>query len=252
MNRDTTHFTSNSKSSHKQVKREKIAGTKWCSKADQHSRPKVVKKQPREADNKPRGYVEDWANISEIYSVCDRNPGNANDRSEWGSKVKGPYDADIHRHLTKEESVKSDKNIGFHAVSIILSTDNNLLLNADNSYDIRFNTGMVEGNSISINETGNIITFTDEGSYRFEISGEATLFSDVDVKLVYFNEKFPADIKPFNETNIPKDEGKLQLRGIPTILPIQKNQSIIARLVPTPDETIVLFAGVRLLVHRVA
>jgi hypothetical protein len=216
----------------------------------------------KDVKRKNRAYVEDWANTCEVYSVCDNIGTSITDRSEWGSSIKAPYDPDIHKHLTTQSSTTSKHDIspkpvsnispGFHAVSIILSTENNLLLNSDNTYDIRFNTGMVEGNGISINETGNIITFTEDGSYRFEISGEATLFSDVDVKLIYFNENFTEEIKSFNETAIPKDEGKLQLRGIPTILPIQKNQSIIARLLPTPDETIILFAGARLLIHRVA
>lgn len=140
----------------------------------------------------------------------------------------------------------------FHAVSIILSTHDNLVLNKENGYEIKFSTGMLEGTGISINETGNTITFNEDGSYRFEICGDAALFSDVNVNLVYDSDKFPPDIKEFSFVKIPKDEGKLQLRGIPTILPLQKNQTIIPKLVPTPDESIVLIGGTRLLVHRVA
>jgi hypothetical protein len=214
-------------------------------------------------DNFPNGYVEDWSSISSPY----------ND-SEWGSKFTKPSDSDINQPLITDTSIKNNchskkksnetknnsvtstttesKFSEFIPVSMILSINDNLLLNKDNSYDIRFNTGMLEGHGIYINETGNIITFQDEGSYRFEISGEAVLFSDVDVKLIYFSDKFPDDIRSFSETRIPKDEGKLQLRGIPTILPLQKGQTIVTKLIPTPDESIILLAGTRLLIHRVA
>jgi hypothetical protein len=141
---------------------------------------------------------------------------------------------------------------GFSPVSIILSTQENLLLNNENNYEISFNTGMLEGNGISINETGNVITFKDDGSYRFEISGEAILFSDVDVSLTYYSDKFATDVQPFSISKIPKNESKLQLRGIPTILPLQKNQTIVTKLIPTPDESIVLMGGTRLLIHKVA
>lgn len=144
------------------------------------------------------------------------------------------------------------KSLNYHPVSLILSTQDNLVLNKENGYEIRFSTGMLEGSGISINETGNIITFEEEGSYRFEICGDASLFSDVDVDLLFDSDKFSLDIKPFSSIKIPKDEGKLQLRGIPTILPLQKGQTIVPRLFPTPDESIVLFGGTRLLIHRVA
>jgi hypothetical protein len=140
----------------------------------------------------------------------------------------------------------------FKPVSMILSIQQNQMLTKNNFYDISFNTGMLEGEGITINEMGNIITFKDDGSYRFEISGEAILFSDVDVNLVFFSEKFTDDIKSFSETKIPRDERKLQLRGIPTILPLQKDQNIIVRLIPVPDESIILSEGTRLLIHRVA
>lgn len=162
---------------------------------------------------------------------------------------------DSSKNLSKdspEESPKSVNSSGFIPVSIILSTQNNLLLNNDNGYEISFSTGVVEGGGVSINETGNIITFKEDGSYRFEISGEAVLFSDVDVNLIYYSDKFSSDIEPFSVTKVPKDEGKLLLRGIPTILPLQKNQTIVTKLIPSPDESIVLMGGTRLLIHNVA
>lgn len=142
--------------------------------------------------------------------------------------------------------------INFKPVSIILSTQDNILLNKENNYEVKFSTGMIEGDGININERGDLITFKYDGSYRFEICGEAILFSDVDVNLIYDSDKFSTDIKQFSIIKIPKDEGKLQLRGIPTILPLQKNQTIRTRLLPIPEESIVLLGGTRLLIHRVA
>lgn len=143
-------------------------------------------------------------------------------------------------------------SLKYTPVSIILSTQSNILLNKETSYDIRFSTGMIEGSGISINDNGNEISFQDDGSYRFEICGEATPFSDVDVKLVFYSPSFTDEIQLFSEITVPKDEGKLLLRGLATILPIQKGQKIYPRLIPTPDESIVLMSNTRLLIHRVA
>lgn len=136
--------------------------------------------------------------------------------------------------------------------SVILATASNLILNADNDYDIHFSTGISEGNGIAINEGGNAITFLEEGSYRFEICGEAAPFSSVEVKLIFYSDKFTDDLLPFSETNLSMDEGKLQLRGIATILPLQQDQTVIVRLVPDPDESIALLAHTRLMIYRVA
>lgn len=166
-----------------------------------------------------------------------------------GSRLAAVPDNDT---KSSSMSLLRSKDVKFTPVSIILSTQENILLNTENNYEIRFSTGMLEGSGLSINETGNIITFIQEGSYRFEISGEAVLFSDVEVNLVYHSDKFTSDILPFSIAKIPKDDGKLQLRGIPTILPLQKGQTIVAKLIPTPDESIILMGGTRLLIHKVA
>jgi hypothetical protein len=151
-----------------------------------------------------------------------------------------------------KESVVHSGVVGFNAVSVILSVQNNMLLSRDNGYNIAFSTGILEGTGIGINEGGDVITFQDAGSYRFEICGEAALFSDIDAILVYDSEGFSEDVRVFSETRIPRNEGKLQLRGIPTILPLLSGQRIVTRLIPTPDESIMLLGGTRLLIHRVA
>lgn len=188
-----------------------------------HNHSKRMELEKKEAY--PNGFLEEWS--------------TSNSR-----KHKEPKSKD-HKQIktSKEES---------NMVSIILSIQNNLLLNKENSYTIRFNTGILEGNGISINEQGNTISFDKEGSYRFEISGEGSLFSDVSVKLSYSSPQFTPDIIPFSEISVPKEETKLILRGIPTILPIQKGQKITPQLKPTPDESIVLLSGTRLLIHKVA
>lgn len=220
-----------------------------------------IQKRQHKSRSIPNGFVEDWSAFSDSMplhskTMTDKTHAVQNTVPTCVKQCEKQCDKqDVDRYDPSHESnnLKSTQVLAtFNAVSIILSTQTNLLLNADNSYDVKFSTGMTEGNGISINDQGNIVTFSDDGSYRFEICGEGALFSDVDVKLVYFSELFPDDIKPFSETTIPKDDGKLQLRGIPTILPMQKGQSIITRLIPVPDESIVLLAGTRLLIHRVA
>lgn len=213
-----------------------------------HSKSNKVRRlRTDQKDNYPNGFVEEWSSSS------DRSVPTPNDRSEWGYKVKSLKDKDILQPLVTDiKPPQQKKPVASNLVSIILSTQTNLLLNKENTYDIRFSTGILEGTGITISENGNAITFENEGSYRFEICGEAALFSDVDVKLIYSSAEFTEDVKPFSEISIPKEEGKLVLRGIPTILPLQKCQTIIPKLVPTPDESIVLLSGTRLLIHKVA
>jgi len=200
---------------------------------------------------------------SKHYRVSHKKSSNKSDKSDKSNlypKHKKSYD---HNH-SKHKNLDTKSNLSpivdnpvlyykFNPVSMILSTLDNYLINKNNNYEIRFSTGMLEGTGISINESGNILLFQEEGSYRFEISAEAVLFSDVNATLVYHSDDFSSDIIPFATSSIPKDvNNKLQLRGLPTILPLGKNQTITVKIVPDPDESIVLMSGAKLLIHKVA
>lgn len=187
----------------------------------------------------PNAYLEDWSD-----SIVTAFPTSVNDRKESSAPVKASEE-------TSKRSSKKPSLIN-EMVSIILSTSNNQKLSRDKSYNIRFNNGMVEGSGVSIDDIGTNLTFENEGSYRFELCGEAVAYSDVEVKLIFHSDKFTDDIKPFSEIKVPKEDNKLILRGIPTILPINKGQKMTIRLVPANDENILLFAGTRLLLYRVA
>ena len=207
-------------------------------------------------ENFPNGYLETWL----IPKTLEKN---SKDFKKHKSPLvsKRSHDTSHERDLfilSERETPKlntthskSEKS-KFTPVSMNLLVTNNLILNKDNNYEIRFNTGVREGPGIDVNERGNIITFSNDGSYQFEICGEATPFSNVDVSLIYDSSKFTQDIKPFAFTKIPKQENMIYLRGISTILPIQKGQNIVVKLIATPDESIILLEGTRLLIHRVA
>jgi len=197
-------------------------------------------------DNYPNGYLEDWS--SDLSTISFSSPTN-NSNLPYTSLNNSSILSDISDIVKESNPIQP---LTYKPVSIILSTQSNTLLNKDNNYIIRFSTGMIEGSGISINNDGNEITFHDEGSYRFEICGDGAPFSDVDIKLVFYSDIFTSDIKPFSEISVPKDDGKLQLRGLATILPIQKDQKISPRLIAFPDESIVLIDNTRLLIHRVA
>lgn len=175
--------------------------------------------------------------------------------------ISNSQQKDDSKSLISESQQKDDSNGNkgfredineFKPASIILLTNDNILLSKDNLYTIRFSTGMVEGNGLSINELGNKITFENEGSYRFEIHGEANPFSDVSMKLVFHSELFTDDIRLFSEMNIAKEENKFPIRALSTILPIQNGQNISIHLIPTPEESVVLMGNARLIIHRVA
>lgn len=227
MQRDTSSVTSKNVSSnssrHKDTKMHDKKKHKFEEKI-KHNNRFSTDKHPKF----PNGYVEAWA----------------------GTKVSS-NSVNTQKDKSSPESINNDLH-GFNPISVSLLVENNTILNKDNNYEIRFSTGIRDGTGATISETGKFITFHNDGSYQFEICGEATLFSDVDVSLIYHSDKFTSDIKPFTVTKIPTDEGKIHLRGIPTILPIQKGQMIRVKLVPTPDESIMLLGGTRLLIHRVA
>jgi len=231
-------------------------------------------------DNFPNGYLEDWTSNSSESPTIKRS-SNFNNKPSINQNKDLPYTSlrddksstvpieslshsilslhisDMSVPNTNQSSSPQDNKqspilLKYTPVSIILSTQSNTLLNKDTTHNIRFSTGMIEGSGISISDDGNEITFQDEGSYRFEICGDGAPFSDVDVKLIFHSDLFSEEVRPFSEIVVPKDEGKLQLRGLATILPIQKNQKISPRLIAIPDESIVLMGNTRLLIHRVA
>lgn len=241
-------------------------------------------------DNFPDGYTEDWSDKSihdksthdinrsthrDNKSTHDINKSTHRDNKSSHRDNKSSHrsthrdnkslhdkNKSTHRSTHRDDKSTHDKNKSSHKsthrddvfkpVSIILSTSDNMLLNKDNNYCIRFSTGILEGSGISINEKGDEITFLDAGSYKLEICAEATPFSDVDVELIYHSDSFSSDVEPFSHSKIPKDEGKLQIRGIPTMLPVQENLTITVRLVPDPHESIIVISGARLLIHKVA
>ena len=231
-------------------------------------------------DNFPNGYLEEWSSgTSESPDKVSGNKKRVN-KTKSTRNNRRPYTSlkpivvsestssmDLsERDLTdliKSSDMSEGKHqtyqyqtqtpaIRYNPVSIILSTQSNILLGKESTYNIRFSTGIVEGSGLSINDKGDEITFQDEGSYRFEMCGEATPFSDVTAKLVFYSPSFSGEVTPFSEIAVPKDESKLLLHGLATILPIKKGQKIFPRLVPTPDESIVLMSNTRLLIHRVA
>lgn len=149
-----------------------------------------------------------------------------------------------HRHHEKKKKNK------FHAVSMILAVGSDITL--DKNRTLKFSNGMVEGKGISINSNGDVITFEEEGSYRFEISGEGIVYSDTDVKLIYKSDDFPSEIEMFSEITIPREGSKLILRGISTMLPMKSGQKVVVRIVPEQETNVIIFGRTRLLIHRVA
>jgi hypothetical protein len=156
---------------------------------------------------------------------------------------------DKHQKKNKHVEDHTKHKTKFHAVSMVLAVTNTITLDKG---VLRFSNGMVEGKGISINSNGDVITFEEEGSYRFEICGDAVIYSDVDAKLVYYSDKFSSEISKFSETNIPRQGNKLSLRAIPMILPMKSNQTIVVKIVPLKEESIIVLEGTRLLIHRVA
>ena len=146
-----------------------------------------------------------------------------------------------------ESHKKKHKKKKFYPVGMILSVNENISLGK--SGVIRFSNGMVEGEGISINTSGDTLSFEEDGSYRFEISGEAVSYTENPVKLVYYSEKFKDEIAQFSEVVVPKEGNKLILRGIPTMLPMKSGQKIVVKILS--KEEVIVLGGTRLLIHRI-
>jgi hypothetical protein len=181
----------------------------------------------------PNGYLED---CSPTDSFIPSNPS-----------VLLPVSTIKETEQVKESEPVNVVGTSVQRVSISLTTLDDIILNADNNYTIKFNMGMVEGTGIIINE-GDRIVFETEGSYYFQISGIAIPYTKVNLKLVYH--EFPEDIKIFSEVPLPKDDGAISFSEA-TTLPIDSNQTITVRIIPEQMETITLNAGCRLLIFKV-
>lgn len=222
-----------------------------------HQNLKLIdEKQKSKRNNIDKSLIQKKENLDEFKIKWELSEKSKKEESvkniEPSTENKSYQITDEEKTNNEPPSDKFKEEKKFTPVSMILLIRNTTSVNKDGSYDLRFDTGMIEGNGITVNEKGNEINFEEEGSYRFELSGEAVPFSDVDVKLVFHSPSFDNDIKPFTEINVPKDNGKLSLRGLTTILPIQKGQIITSRLIPNPDEKIIIMSDTRLLIHRVA
>lgn len=190
----------------------------------------------RSGFHKKDHYLEDWCN-SEGYELPSRTSTN-------GNKV-----TNIIKPFNDNKTTNTNKAT---PVSVILSTQGNFVLNKENNYELKFNVGMSEGEGITVNDMGNLLTFFEPGSYKFEISGQAMTESELDADLIYFNKDFAKDVALFSKLPVPRVDTTLNLRGIPTILPLEKGDTISIKLLPTKEESILLSNGTRLLVYRVA
>lgn len=149
-------------------------------------------------------------------------------------------------------STNGNKDKIFKPVSLILSIDDNVMLDEDNNYVIKFTTGMLNGEGIVIDENGDKIKFEDGGTFVFQMCGNALAFSNVEPKLVYESNNFDDNIKLFTELSVPYQDNNITLQSISTMLYIEPNQYIIVKLIPSPNENILLLKGSRLIIYRVA
>lgn len=198
-------------------------------------------------------------------SAKSYTPGNHQHKNNNITKYK-----DNHKAMIMEDSgidvsndLESVKAINhFTPVSVILSTNVDRILNKKSGYEINFNNGIMDGDGVSINKSGNILTFKNEGSYRLELCGYVESSANCKLTLVYhtdINHKdlkdsglLNEDIKCFSKISLKNYNGTTSISGSSTILPIFNHQSIRLKLIPSVDEEIILSKGCRLLIYRTA
>lgn len=142
----------------------------------------------------------------------------------------------------------------FEGVSLILINDVDRILIKDNSYQVMFNSGILEGSGITVNKSGSEFTFHNEGSYMFELIGD--IVEDIpegEIKVVFHSDQFKDDIRPFNETILHrKNEQYITINNSKCILPINNNQTISVKIIPENSQPIGLLKGSKLHIYRVA
>lgn len=141
---------------------------------------------------------------------------------------------------------------------------------------------MVDGNGIQIDDRGEYLLFEETGSYKFEFNGTTIPYSDVniilqikkhnDVEIVVGSGKDKHDdsLDMFTKFLLENDKGKIQMKNISTILPIDKGEIYYLDVTPfnaprmlmsdNSDEdieeksleSIILLSGAKLLVYRVS
>lgn len=172
---------------------------------------------------------------------------------DWYPAQENPVSKIIDECAVKEHIVDAVPKIhSFKPTSFVLMLHNDMILNEGNNYIIQFNTGVLEGEGIVINKEGTHITFTNPGSYRFDLCGEGTIFSEANVKLKYESNQSASNVEEFMNVKVIRHDMRLQLTCISTIFPIYNNQVISVKLISEPHESIKIFAGTRLLIHRIA
>jgi hypothetical protein len=134
--------------------------------------------------------------------------------------------------------------------ALILTTLDNISINPENQYKVRFQTGFIDGDIIA-NDNGQELIFENKGTYRFELVGIAVPRSEADITLIYDSPQFDEELESLANTLLPYRSGQVAFNTT-TVLPIEANQSISVRLVCEADETALLLSHTRLIIHRIA
>lgn len=134
--------------------------------------------------------------------------------------------------------------------ALILATLDNVAINSENQYKLRFQTGFLDGN-ITVNENGQELIFRDKGTYSFQLVGTAVPRSEVDITLIYDSPNFDEELESLANTLLPYRSGQVTFNTT-TALPIESNQSICVRLVCQANEAALVLPNTRLIIHRIA
>lgn len=177
--------------------------------------------------------------------------GKSKFKLRWSSIPDG-YLEDCDKAIASAKAPTKASPPAYAPAAVTLSVLDNVILNEEQGYDIKFTSGMMEGFGLEVQANGRDVLVRVSGSYRFEVCGTASAFSDVDAKLIFFSPSISDDIRPFTETVLSHTDSGYNLRGISTILPLEAEQVLSTRLIPNTSESVIVHSGFRLMIHRVA
>lgn len=158
------------------------------------------------------------------------------------------------RTVISDVTVGSNRSL-FRPAALIVQTNNSRILTMGEN--ICFSIGMVDNDLtplITVNESGTVFTFVDDGVYRFEMDGVITSIDSDCITLSIVSEEFRSELHAFTKSILYNL--KLQTQSgmhISTMLPIVPKQKITFQFEGNnTNNKVILHQNSRLQIYRIA
>jgi hypothetical protein len=159
-------------------------------------------------------------------------------------------------HIVSETADIRSLRVGsqspFNHVALLLTTTVDAILTKEKSYEVVFNTGMLEGAGISVDRRGSHITFSNSGTYLFQLFGEIIEDKPDGAVDIIFESNFGEDVSPLATTTLNRGaDVYTNIGNGSTLLPLREGQIVSLKIVPSNSLPLALLKGCKLIIFRV-